>query len=226
MYSEDELLPISALQHFAFCERQCALIHLELLWDENRLTAEGRILHEKVHEREDESRGDIRIARGLRLRSLEFGLIGQADVVESHAINTPDNKTLWQPFPIEYKRGKPKPDVCDKIQLCAQAICLEEMLGVSVPEGAVFYGQPRRRMAVEFTNPLRAETAEISERLHALVKNGKTPPAQYEKKCKNCSLFSLCMPEIAGKGRSARKYVEHMVRESLESNNNDGGGTP
>ena len=122
MFSEDELLPLSALQHLLFCERQCALIHIEQAWAENRLTVEGKNLHAKVHEADDESRGDLRIVRGLRLRSLRLGLVGQADVVEFHK-----QGDAWLPFPVEYKRGKPKPEPCDEVQLCAQAICLEEM---------------------------------------------------------------------------------------------------
>ena len=140
-YSEDDLIMISALQHFAFCPRQCALIHIEQVWTESGLTAEGRIMHEKVHEEQRESRGAVRIECGIPLRSLRLGLIGKADVVEFHRIG----KGVWQPFPVEYKRGKPKPDHCDKVQLCAQAMCLEEMLSVPVPEGALFYGRTRRR---------------------------------------------------------------------------------
>jgi len=121
-YLEDDLIQLSALQHYAFCPRQCALIHVEQVWSENLLTAEGRIMHEHVHEEGDESRGDIRIERGVSLRSLQLGLIGKADVIEYH--RQPDGS--WQAFPVEYKRGKPKPDDSDKIQLCAQAICLEE----------------------------------------------------------------------------------------------------
>lgn len=208
MFSEDELLPLSALQHLLFCERQCALIHIEQAWAENRLTAEGRILHERVHEREDESRGDVRIARGLRLRSLKLGLTGMADVVEFH--RQADGR--WTPFPVEYKRGKPKPDERDTIQLCAQALCLEKMLGAAIPDGALFYGVTRRRQDVAFTAELRALTAETAARLHRLLKNGVTPPAVYEKKCDNCSLKKLCLPERIAAGRAP---VADYLREQL-----------
>lgn len=216
-YSEDDLVPISAIQHLLFCERQCALIHIEQAWLENRLTVEGHILHERVHEREDESRGDVRISRGLRLRSLRLGLTGVADVVEFHrgrgGVSTlgqplPD----WLPFPVEYKRGKPKSNRCDEVQLCAQALCLEEMMSVSVPAGALFYGTPRRRTDVAFNNVLRSATVEAADRLHRLFEAGTTPPAHYEPRCDNCSLLALCMPETAGRGKSAVQYLRQMLR--------------
>jgi CRISPR-associated exonuclease Cas4 len=203
LFSEDDLLPLSALQHLLFCERQCGLIHLEQLWDENRLTAEGRILHEKVHEEDDEQRRDLRIVRGLRLRSLRLGLIGQADVVE---YRLKDGK--WVPYPVEYKRGKPKPDHCDEIQLCAQAICLEEMNGTEIPEGAVFYGRPRKRHVVCLDEKLRSETVSAAARLHELISAGVTPRAVYEKKCDNCSLVNLCLPKTTGKEESSADYLK------------------
>ncbi|MBN2559321.1 MAG: CRISPR-associated protein Cas4 [Phycisphaerae bacterium] len=209
MYKEDQLLPISALQHLLFCERQCALIHIEQAWTENRLTVEGRIMHDKVHNGADESRGAVRIARGLRLRSLGLGLTGQADVVEFHR----QTVGSWQPFPVEYKRGRPKPEACDEVQLCAQALCLEEMLGVEIPEGAIFYGQPRRRHPVAFDQALRAQTESAARRLRDLLTAGVTPPAAYEKKCRNCSLLNLCMPKTAGRQKSAAGYLERMLRE-------------
>ncbi|MCX7016716.1 MAG: CRISPR-associated protein Cas4 [Candidatus Sumerlaeota bacterium] len=220
MFDEDDLLPISALQHLAFCERQCALIHIESLWDENVLTAEGRVLHERTHEGETESRGDVRIARGVRLRSLRLGLIGMADVVEFH--RRPENEEQgarlknvggrWLPFPVEYKRGRPKSGRCDEIQLCAQAICLEEMLGIGVERGALFYGQPRRRQEVALDEALREVTEETARRLHALIASGRTPPARYEKKCENCSLLDRCLPRLARGGRSARQYLDQTLR--------------
>ncbi len=206
---ESDFIPISALQHFVFCRRQCALIHLEGVWDENRLTAEGRLLHEKVHEGEAESRGDVRIARGIRLRSQRLGISGQADVVEFH--RQPDGS--WLPYPVEYKRGRPKPDTCDEIQLCAQAICLEEMLGVKVPEGAIFYGQPRRRHRVLFTPALRAQTETIAGQVHELFSAGVTPPAEYDKKCESCSIVHLCMPKTVGRRKSVARYLGAMLSE-------------
>lgn len=207
MFSEDKLLPISGLQHLLFCERQCALIHIEQAWEENRLTAEGRVLHERVHEADDESRGDVQIARGLRLRSLRLGLIGQADVVESHR-----NGDAWLPFPVEYKRGKPKTGTFDTVQLCAQALCLEEMKNVSITTGALFYGTTRRRLDVVFDQPLREQTAATADRLHRLIERGLTPPATYEKKCEKCSLLPQCMPKTAGGGKSAAAWLSAQLK--------------
>lgn len=206
MFSEDELLPLSALQHLLFCERQCALIHIEQAWEENRLTAEGRVLHERVHEAGNETRKNVRIARGVRLRSLRLGLIGMADVIEFHK-----TEQGWTPFPVEYKRGKPKTDSCDKVQLCAQAICLEEMLNATIPEGALFYGAARRREDVLFDQSLRNLTESTSKRLHCLVNRGITPPVVYEKKCESCSLFSICLPKTAGRHKSAKDYLDRML---------------
>lgn len=211
MYREDELLPISALQHLVFCPRQCALIHIEQLWSENVFTAEGRGLHEKVHETEAESRPGVRIVRGLRLRSLELGLVGQADVVEFHedagggAVPGLDGR--YRPFPVEYKRGKPKADVCDEVQLCAQAMCLEEMLATSIPRGALFYGRPRRRQEVEFTETLRQQTRDTAGQLRELLRNGQTPTAAYSKKCESCSLLERCLPRITGVKKNIRHYL-------------------
>lgn len=208
-FAEADLLPLSALQHLAFCERQCALIHIEGAWAENRLTAQGRILHERVHEREDESRGDVRIARGLRLRSLRLGLVGQADAVEFH--RQPDGS--WRPFPVEYKRGRSKRGDCDRIQLCAQAMCLEEMTGAAVPEGALFYGTPRRRETVALTPALRADVESAARRLRALIDAGRTPPAVYADRCENCSLMSLCRPRMPATGGVVERYLAQALED-------------
>lgn len=202
-YSEDDLVQLSSLQHFVFCERQCALIHIEQLWSENLFTAEGRIMHDKADSNKFESRGNVRIDYSVPMRSLRLGLIGKADVVEFHR----RDDGIWMPFPVEYKRGKPKMDDCDRVQLCAQAICLEEMLNVDIPAGALFYGQTRRREDVLFDNRLRTETAEISQRVHELITAGVTPKAEYAKKCEKCSLLELCMPKTCGKAKSVNKYL-------------------
>jgi CRISPR-associated exonuclease Cas4 len=213
-YAEDDLLPLSALQHLMFCERQCALIHVEQEWNENRLTAEGRIMHERVHEADRQSRGDVRIEYGMPLRSLRLGLIGKADVVEFHR---PAEKTSegaegrWQPFPVEYKRGKPKSDNCDKVQLCAQALCLEEMLKVDITCGALFYGRTRHREDVKFDVALRQETEGAAKRVHELIEAGRTPPPSYSPKCKSCSLFDTCLPKTVEKGRSVKQYLAKAV---------------
>ena len=206
-YAEDDLIMLSALQHFAFCPRQCALIHIEQIWLESGLTAEGRIMHEKVHEQDRQSRGSVRIEYGVPLRSLRLGLIGKADVVEFHRVS----KDLWRPFPVEYKRGKPKLDHCDLIQLCAQAVCLEEMLSVSVSSGAIFYGRTRRRFDVSFDDALRGETEDAANGAHTLIASGITPPAVYEKRCKSCSLIGECLPKPVGKKVSVKRYLARMV---------------
>jgi len=214
-YIEDDLLPLSGLQHLLFCERQCALIHVEQAWAENLLTAEGRILHEKVHAADRESRGDVRIVYGMPLRSLRLGLIAKADVVEFHRKPESFEKgsEKWLPFPVEYKRGKPKKDNSDKVQLCAQALCLEEMLDVENHEGAIFYGKTRRRQDVAFDAELRRETEDTAKRFHELVGSSRTPKPVYGKKCDSCSMYNLCLPKTVGKVRSINKYLADAVRE-------------
>jgi len=210
MYHPDDLIQLSALQHMAFCPRQCALIHVEQIWAENRLTAEGRIMHERVHEEDSVVRGKVRIDYGVPLRSLRLGLIGKADVVEFHL----EEDGIWRPFPVEYKRGKPKADLSDKIQLCAQAICLEEMLNTAVPSGALFYGQTRRRLDVLFDASLRRETERAAEAAHELIQAGKTPKPVYAKRCDRCSLAADCLPRTMEKKRSVRSYLTKMLGES------------
>ncbi len=206
-YAEEDFIMISALQHYAFCPRQCALIHIEQVWQENGPTAEGRIMHEKVHEEQRESRGAVRIEYGIPLRSLRLGLIGTADAVEFHRTG----KGAWQPFPVEHKRGKPKADHCDKIQLCAQAICLEEMLGVAIPGGALFYGKTRRRLDVSFDEMLRRETEEAAEKTRRLIAAAVTPAPVYAKRCESCSLMRECLPKRMEKRPSVRKYLARMI---------------
>jgi len=203
MYTEDDLLMLSGLQHILFCERQCALIHIEQVWVENLFTAQGRIMHERVDRPGHESRRDVRIEYGVPFRSLRLGLSGKADVVEFHR----QGSGIWRPYPVEYKRGRPKKENWDRVQLCAQAMCLEEMLGMEVPEGALFYGKNRRRQVVTLDNDLREETAETADRLHRLVNSGVTPPAVYEKKCDSCSLLEVCLPKTASGKRSVAKYL-------------------
>jgi len=211
-YTEDDLLPLSGLQHLAFCERQCALIHIEQAWAENLYTAEGRILHERVDLAEHVSRGEIRIEYGMPLRSLRLGLIGKADVVEFHrARDTTGEK--WVPFPVEYKRGKPKKANVDRIQLCAQALCLEEMLAVEVPAGALFYGKTRHREDVVFDVQLRLETEEMARRFHALIEARVTPRPVRGKQCETCSLKDLCLPKPLETERSIDRYLISATRE-------------
>lgn len=220
LFDESDLQPISALQHLMFCERQWALIHLEGQWEENRLTVEGRHLHERADEQETEVRGDVRIARGVALRSLRLGLTGRADVIEFHRLEReaddgaalPGVEGRWRPFPVEYKRGRPKREAWDEAQLCAQALCLEDMLGAAVPAGALFYGQNRRRRDVTFDAGLREQTEALTARLHELTRLGRTPAAAYETKCDRCSLFALCQPKTAAAGKSAARYMRRNLR--------------
>lgn len=194
-YDEEDLIHIASLNQYLYCPRRCALIHIEQIWSENLFTAEGRIMHDKVDTANREVRGKVRIDYGVPLRSLRLGLIGKADVVEFHR---KDDGT-WQPFPVEYKRGKPKGGNCDKVQLCAQAICLEEMLDIEIREGALFYGQTRRREDVVFDEKLRRETEDAARKVHELIESGITPKAVYSAKCKKCSLVELCLPKVSSK---------------------------
>lgn len=211
-FSEDQLLPISALQHLLFCERQCALIHLEQLWTENQFTAEGRVLHERAHEGPDEARhtveGNVRITRGLAVRSLALGLSGQCDIVEFHS------RGAGAVLPVEYKRGKPKSHSADEVQLCAQALSLEEMLGRPVLRGALYYGQRRRRTEIEFDENLRRLTRGTAARLHELIAARVTPPAVRESKCDACSLLPLCLPDALRLRRGAAAWFANQLEDS------------
>ncbi len=200
----DELcISISALQHYIFCPRQCALIHTERLWSENIYTAEGRILHEKADSSRIDRQSDTLTERSVQIFSKQLRIRGVADVVEYH-----DDGTV---LPIEYKRGKPKQHSADEVQLCAQAICLEEMLGVTISRGALFYGQTRRRHIVEFTESLRQHTASIAQQAYTMINTYTVPMADYSSKCRGCSLIDLCMPKLGNV--SARKYLD-AIREA------------
>ena len=215
MYAEDDLLPLSALQHLLFCRRQCALIHIEQAWVENLYTAEGRIMHERVDSGGQTPRGDVRVEYSVPLRSLRLGVTGKADVVEFHR-KTGTGKTkraMWQPFPVEYKRGKPKKGNYDKVQLCAQAICLEEMLDAEIPCGALFYGKTRRRQEVLFDPALRQATENAADELHTLFESGLTPKPVYDKKCDSCSFINLCLPKTFEGSRSANHYLLKAIQE-------------
>lgn len=196
----DDSLPISALQHWLFCPRQCALIHVERLWAENRLTAEGRILHARTDGGDGGRRRGIRTLRAVQIGSERLGLHGVADVVEIHRGHV---------LPIEYKRGRPKPHRADEVQLCAQALCLEEMAGWTIAEGALFYGESRRRTRVVFDEDLRALTLSVAAEARAAMTGGVLPPPVHEpRKCRSCSLGDLCRP--------ARMAVPPRVRAWLE----------
>lgn len=229
-FSQDDLIPISSVADLVFCERRAALHFLEGTWEENQFTAEGHILHEKTHEADIEMRKDVRIVRGLRLRSLKLGLSGVSDVVEFHRLHTilPEDKSerdmppgvalsgisgIWKPFPVEYKRGKLKHEKSYEIQLCSQALCLEEMLKVRVDEGAIFYGKSMRRHDVEFTNGLRQETEAAAKRMHDLIVSEMTPKPVYGKKCDSCSLVDDCLPKTLAKHKSVKRYLSGVIKE-------------
>lgn len=221
LYVEEELLPLSGIQHFAFCERQWALIHIERQWAESVRTVEGRHLHDRAHNPLIVDADDSRlVARAVPLVSYTLGLIGQADVVEflsaqgdAPGIPLPGRAGIWHPRPVEYKRGQPKPDDRDAVQLCAQAICLEEMLGSSIAFGDLYYGQTRRRERVPMDAGLRSRAMELAERMHALFDEGRTPRAVKGKHCGLCSMTDICNPNLTIRPRSVKRYVEDEIGE-------------
>ncbi|NLW55870.1 MAG: CRISPR-associated protein Cas4 [Firmicutes bacterium] len=218
MYTDNDLLLISGIQHFAFCPRQWALIHIEQQWQENLLTFGGRELHERVDDPFfTEARGTVLVTRSLPILSRRLGLYGVADVVEFYqsdeGVQLRGRKGLWRPHPVEYKYGEPKIDERDMVQLCAQAFCLEEMFNTSVTEGDIFYGRIRRRQKVEFDEPLRQRVIELSREMHRLFEEGITPLPEQTKACRSCSLVEICLPHT-GKRRSVRRYLDDALRES------------
>jgi len=217
MYSEDELLLLSGIQHYAFCRRQWALIHVEQQWVENMLTFGGRSLHERADDPFfTESRGAMLVSRSLPLVSYQLGLYGVADVVEFHqseqGITLRGRSGLWKPNPIEYKYGEPKSDDRDIVQLCAQAICLEEMLDIDITEGDMFYGRIRRRQHVNFNNSLRSHVFELALEMHQLFEQKVTPLAERKEACKRCSLLEICLPHL-NQRRSVHHYLESTLHE-------------
>ncbi len=205
----DDLVPLSALQHFLFCPRQCALIHVERAWAENALTAEGRLAHDRVHAPAQEKRKAVRSVTGMPLRSGQLGLVGVADLVELH-----DTPAGTVPFPVEHKLGRPKAHRADEVQLCAQALCLEEMLGTPVPAGALFYGRTRRRQDVTFDVELRDLVRRVADDTRTLLASGRTPAAVYDpKRCDSCSLLELCRPKALERPRRVAAWLARMVEE-------------
>lgn len=221
MYSEDELLMLSGIQHIAFCERQYALAYIEMQWFENALTVEGHHLHEKVDDPfEVESRGNTAIIRALPLVSLQLGFSGIADVVELSRVGDEVAKSIlvsgragkWLPVPVEYKRGKPKPDNCDEVQLCAQAMCLEEMYKITISKGFLYYGQTRHRHEVEFTVTLRDSVNAYSQRMHELFSKGMTPPPVYKPQCRSCSMKDICLPKNLNNTYTIEQYLNDVFK--------------
>ncbi len=214
-YSEESFLPLSGLQHFAFCRRQWALIHIEEQWRENLRTMEGNLLHEKAHGGQGEKRGSLIISRSLPVFSTTLGLRGVCDVVEwrtaDDGVPVNGRDGLWLPAPVEYKRGRPKEQTdADLLQLCAQALCLEEMLVCAIESGYLFYGETRRRLEVSFDTALRNRVKDVAEEMHELFRRRYTPRVKTSKNCRACSLADLCLPKLSRAG-TVENYIQNMV---------------
>lgn len=217
IYQEEDYLLLSGLQHFRFCRRQWALIHIENQWAENLRTVDGALMHQAAHDKgSQESRGDLLITRGLSVFSPSLGVSGQCDVVEFRrdpsGVSLHGREGLWQPYPVEYKKGRPKEGLADELQLCGQAMCLEEMLCCSIPEGALYYGEPRRRTAVPLTEDLRREVRDCLEEMHRLYQRRRTPRVKPTKACNACSLKDLCLPGLL-RAKSASAYLREAMEE-------------
>lgn len=220
MIAESDWLPLSALQHLMFCPRQCALIHIEREWQENILTAKGRLEHDRVHQGYQEFRRGRKQISGLRIHSKKMGIQGQLDLLECERIDEKGENNLasfqlkgtWKVFPVEFKHGQPKTDNCDKIQVCAQAMCLEEMLNITIKEAALFYHRIRKREQVVLDEKLRIQTILKASELHQLFNSGKTPLPIYSKKCKACSMIDICMP----KRMSQHSKYKHQLFKPVE----------
>ena len=217
-WPEEDWLQLSGLQHFAFCRRQWALIHIENQWAENLRTVDGGLVHERVHDQAfRESRGDCVTVRGLAVHSAELGVSGQCDAVEFRRVPSgvplKGREGLWLPYPVEYKRGKPKEHDADELQLCAQAMCLEEMLCCDVTEGALYYAQTRHRAVVPLTPELRGRVRESLGEMHELYRRRHTPKVKPSKACNACSLKDLCLPRLMGR-RSVADYLAAAMEGS------------
>lgn len=217
-YNENDFLQLSGLQHFKFCRRQWALIHIEQLWEENFRTTDGELMHKNAHDtNRRESRSNMVITRGVSVFSATLGVSGQCDVLEYHQGSTgipiQGKEGLWQPYPVEYKRGSPREDTGDTLQLCGQAMCLEEMLCCDIPEGALYYGEIRRRVAVPFTEELRDQVRDLLRQMHDLYQRGYTPKGKPSKACNACSLKELCLPKLM-KTRSVAAYLAEAMEDT------------
>lgn len=204
MYQEEEFIPLSAIQHYIFCPRQCSLIHLDEVWRDNILTIKGTKLHERVDSGGDEKRGKVKSIRALRIHSFRYGLAGKADLIEFY-----ENGKI---IPVEYKRGLPKKNNSDKAQLCAQALCLEEMIGANIHYGKVYYGKLRKRIRVKIDTALREETIATIEKIHTMLKSEKALSAKFSKKCRRCSLMEVCMPK-AFSSRKNKIYIKELFEK-------------
>lgn len=219
-YDDDQMLMLSGIQHYMFCPRQWALIHIEQQWDENRLTAEGQLLHQNVdNPAYRQKNGNVITLRAVHIASHTLGLYGVTDAVEllpsdspTNAITHPRYPGFWKPYPVEYKRGHRKPDECDEVQLAAQVICLEEMYGIHIPEAALFYHETRYREVVTIDESLRNLTYELSEAMHKTFESGFTPRAEEKRGCRSCSLIDICAPELTKK-TSVAYYLKNILDE-------------
>jgi len=216
-YSEEDYLHISGIQHFAFCRRQWALIHVEHQWSDNLRTVEGELMHERAHdEGHTEKRGNLLTIRSMRVSSASLGVSGACDVVEfrlsENGVNLFGRSGKWQPYPVEYKRGKPKDNDADRLQLCCQTMCLEEMLAVDIPEGALYYGEPRRREKIDFSSDMRRQVTMMLDEMHELHRRGYTPKVKTGTFCRACSLNEICLPVLC-KNPSAASYISSRLSE-------------
>jgi CRISPR-associated exonuclease Cas4 len=214
-YNEEDFLLLSGIQHFSFCKRQWALIHIEQQWQENLRTIEGEILHEKTHDNTvKEKRGDLIVSRGMGIFSRQLGITGTCDVVELHrapdGVNIFGRDGTYKAVPVEYKRGKPKEDDSDVLQLCAQAMCLEEMLLCEIPEAFLFYGETKRRLKIILDDVLRGRVKTIVKEMHELYDKRYTPKVKPSKSCKACSLIEICMPKLC-KNPSVSHYIKKNI---------------
>ena len=219
-YVEEDYLMISGIQHFKFCRRQWALIHVEQQLAENAHTVVGELMHRKVHDPYlTEKRKDVIIARALPVVSREMGASGECDAVEFYraedGINLHGHRGLFKIYHVEYKKGRPKLTEEDELQLTAQAMCLEEMFSTEIPEGALFYGETRRREKIEFTQVLRKEVRDMFLEMHQYYDRKYTPKVKYTKACNSCSLKDLCLPRI-GRTVSVKAYMDERLREENE----------
>ena len=217
MYEENEFLQLSGIQHFAFCRRQWALAYIEMQWQENVRTVEGRLLHEKAHDTTSrEKRGDLLISRGMPIHSRTLGISGECDVVEFHreedGITLQGYEGTYKVVPVEYKRGKPKQGNADILQLTAQAMCLEEMLCCDIPFGYLYYGEIRRREKIEFSKEIRKEVCEMFREMHGYFSRQYTPKVRWSKSCNACSLKDICLP-VLGKNKSVKNYLDEHLNE-------------
>lgn len=220
MYNEDEFLQLSGIQHFAFCRRQWALIHIEMQWKENLRTVEGQILHENAHNPEmNEKRGNVIVVRAMPVHSRKMGVSGECDVVEFHksdkGAHINGREGVYMPVPVEYKRGEPKSDNIDILQLAAQALCLEEMFCTDINYGYIYYGETRHRLKVDFDDEIRNEVVKLFEEMHLYYKRGYTPKVKISKKCNACSLKNLCVP-VLNKNKSVAEYIDKFISETGE----------